>query len=756
MQGVWPIHLRCHANLVGGPLRDLVAAILRGEDQGWISGVLGDEGPVLRRMWPRLPISADVSGPPPRLDNVASAVASVVGRTAETRPLLMVIHDIERVDRLTARTLIEIGRLAGGRLGILVLRNTRWRSQISRSAIRGLADRAHATVVKVPPFTAEAAREIAAEVCPGAPPETVSGGTAQHAVESGWRALAAWRGQPFHTPPPSLWPLAVRNTSIPGDVLDAVSGKDWKHQDFIRHHPDGYRLAGATARAMVRVRLGNLVSAAESLADAWAGRDQGDRAEDVAALQLLSGRGEVARDACNKAAVLAIETGRLADARRWLSLVDSMPQGTLASRQNFAAAYARARVALYTTAGRAHIGVVDICDDLAGTNEETQLARVLRAEYLLRLGRYREALVGALRQASRSMEPSPRVATRALLVATECRVALGQLEMAEDQLERAARAAEDSKDQVRVANARAQLELRQHALESCRRRCQETLRAAATAGSVDGAAAAATLLGRVLRRLGRRREATHQARAGLEGHEASGELQGLAQATLAHATLFADRGDAARARPLLEDALRYLRATEGTRLLPSALRLSLSLATLNADPDEATAALESLDASGVEDEEAPAAIARWWRTRGDIDRAMGVPAPRSNGYGLALWRIQRARASLQAGDLDGVAEEATRALQVAARHGLREVSLYARLLTEVHRASDDAWAMLLHDASECMNVELYLGSIEFDARRAAARGDTTRADAQWRALRARAEELGYRPGVQEAEGWIDG
>jgi hypothetical protein len=49
---------------------------------------------------------------------------------------------------------------------------------------------------------------------------------------------------------------------------------------------------------------------------------------------------------------------------------------------------------------------------------------------------------------------------------------------------------------------------------------------------------------------------------------------------------------------------------------------------------------------------------------------------------------------------------------------------------------------------------VFLGALEMDARRLS-RTNPELARQRWRALEARAAELGYQPGVDEATGWLN-
>ena len=68
---------------------------------------------------------------------------------------------------------------------------------------------------------------------------------------------------------------------------------------------------------------------------------------------------------------------------------------------------------------------------------------------------------------------------------------------------------------------------------------------------------------------------------------------------------------------------------------------------------------------------------------------------------------------------------------------------------------DDArWVELLSQSSNTLNTETYLGGLEMDARRLTIKGDHDGARKRWRVLGGRSEELGYRPGMDEAFFWL--
>ena len=100
------------------------------------------------------------------------------------------------------------------------------------------------------------------------------------------------------------------------------------------------------------------------------------------------------------------------------------------------------------------------------------------------------------------------------------------------------------------------------------------------------------------------------------------------------------------------------------------------------------------------------------------------------------------------------ADDARAGLEAASARGFAELQIYAQLLLgAVTDVADDAWAELQRRATTSVWTEVFLGALEMDARRLS-RTHPELARRRWRALEARAAELGYQPGVDEATGWL--
>jgi hypothetical protein len=119
-----------------------------------------------------------------------------------------------------------------------------------------------------------------------------------------------------------------------------------------------------------------------------------------------------------------------------------------------------------------------------------------------------------------------------------------------------------------------------------------------------------------------------------------------------------------------------------------------------------------------------------------------------------LWRIEGARVALAGGEIDRTIQLASKIRDDAMNAGFREISLYATLILGGAGDIDDTWEERQARATESLNIDVYLGAIEMEARRRHLVGDAHGARAAWRSLALRSADLSYAPGLEEAEGWL--
>ncbi|MCA9568094.1 MAG: hypothetical protein KC656_09640, partial [Myxococcales bacterium] len=595
-------------------------------------------------------------------------------------------------------------------------------------------------------------------LCPAAPPsEAISARTPHEACEIGWARLAAWRGEVFQPDVAGLEPLAVRAAPLPSLTARQVLPPSAFSSPWVKVDDGRVSLHGRTALELVRSRLVELAGPARETAVAMGNTLSEADHDELAAFWLLAGDPGRAWAPAARAAVLAERRGVYAKARRLLLLLDTLPlPGENVDHGRFEVAFVQARVALRTDVA-VRTSLVEFCEHLASTEEERLLARVLRAEYALREGGVRPALVASLRVAS-AEGASATTRVRALLVAIQCRIMLGHNRDALRALKRVEEvlaADPDPLDVVRVLRWKTEIAYAAGKLDATRKLAMATIRRSHGLGYLRGVAYASSRLGMVLRSLGHRRQAESYTRSAREASQETGDVYLSAETGLALATLLAERGETAGARQVLDQTVHQIRALRLDHLLASAMRVALLLAALQGNTAEAQVAHQTLQELQHADPEVPATLVRWWRQQSEVDRALEVEAPNADTYGHTLFLLERARAAVSGGHDDLALEQGHAGLEEARANSYAELEIYARLiLGAVEPLEEEAWMDLMESASKTLNTETYLGALEMHARRLTQLGEDREAKRQWRTLQARSEELGYRPGMEEAFFWL--
>lgn len=755
LQGVWTMHLECRAHRVGNPFRQVLEHLSRLLEDPVLDRVVGAGSGLLRRTWPHLVLPKGRGGTERGLTDT---LVDVVARLARLRPVALVFRDLEQVDPITARVILGLAERRPKDLGLLLLHEVRWATPESQELVERLAREAGASRVVLGPVRPAVAAEAARRVAPKSTVAIERPCTFLAALTAGWTALGRSRRERFAAPEPALQPLVVGPRPMPLPVFEALGGRT--DLPGVRVSDAGAEVEGDTLVALLAEGVTDRRALAARIAAALEER-LGHRAEiagELARCWLLAGDPARAWAPAARAAVYDEQFERYVAAREWLLLLDTLPPARRDPHDDFELAWVQARVALHTDDEDDGERIFVLVERLARTEDQESRVRLLRAEFDLRQGQVKSALVTALRIGS-SPGVRPVVQIQALLVAFRCRIAGRQIPEAQRDLDRAeALLAENPHPvlQVRVSNARAELALVQEDLLWCRALCQKNIRVAGQSRHLHALAEASLRLGLVLRMLGRRREAEQHVRAAADAAAATGDLRIRTDAGLALAGLLCERGDALPARVLLDDTLRRIRTLSLDHRLPTALRITLQIATLTGNSTDGALALASIAEARTADPETAAALVQWWRAQGDLGRAAAVEAPSvgDRAFGHVRWQAEVARTLLVVGDGEGAVRVAGAVVEKATELGFAELEVYGRLLVGAAGAVDDAtWQGVQERAVGSMWCDVFLGALEMDARRLV-RTAPDQAELRWRSLLVRARELGHRPGVEEATGWL--
>ena len=751
LEGTWSFRLNCAIERVGAPFHDLLSQLCDALRDDALAELAGSDFDAIAPLWPHLPMPRNVDGHTvSQSEQLAVAIARIVRRLGRSRTVVLMVDRLEEVDALSAAVLVELAREGPA---MLLLHEHRWSTAGSRRLVRRLR-KLGAANINVEPHHDPGA--IAATLCPAAPPTIAKGTPPWTAVEAGWAALAEWRGESFEQIGQRLVALAAHPRPLPVPVLRRVAGRGADARTWVERTNDGVQLAGSTAVAMAGARLGDRVRIARRLRDQWLrALDHRASPRDLARLSLLSNDAEAAWTYAVRAALQEDQVGRYGEARSWLLLTESLAQAAPDDPEMaFDLAWVKARVALRTDPLTSRRTLLAAAEAMATTELQLLRVRTLETGYAMREGATRRALAMALHVGTQG-EVDPATAARALLVAVQVRLGLGDTLAARRELDRATELcerADDSLLELEVAGFEAEMAWHARELPKAEKMCRANLARARTLRSVLGEATALSRLAAILRLNGDRTQAESQARMARDAFRTSGDVVLDAESRLALATLEAERGELVEARARLDTALRHIQGLRLDHLLPSAMRLALRIAAARADVSDANVALGVLSRDPTADDEAPAALVRWWRARGDLDRALRVPRPTDPGFGRGLWHVERARVRLAQADDAAARQEAKIALVIAGLGGFLDLMLYARLIVEgLGDADEKRFTKLKRRASASPWVDLALACMDVQARRDP---DRARGKRTWRTLAARARELGYQSDAEDAEAWL--
>ncbi|MDP2309514.1 MAG: serine/threonine-protein kinase, partial [Pseudomonadota bacterium] len=331
---------RCRVESPGGAIEEVLEALLEAPaDVAWRRTVGGgDTGPLLE-MWPHLPLEPL---PGPGLASTAQEVvraASAALARATGEGLLIVLEDLDEIDKFTARLLDKLARVAPRELSILCIVDDRHATRRCQKTINELVHLSLATVHRLPDLDAAAATAVARGLVPDGVDVRAVAGSPLLATEAGQAALAQFRNVAPPRLPPAAFPAALEARPLHRDgwlalgvdpdalVLEGVlermgpvPGKGTPSGASAR-----YRVASQAARAHALSRTMKRPAEALRLAAAWA-RDPGPERHAAQARAFLLAEDVAAAFApAVQAALEAERAGRYREARDWLVLVDSLP-----------------------------------------------------------------------------------------------------------------------------------------------------------------------------------------------------------------------------------------------------------------------------------------------------------------------------------------------------------------------------------------------------------------------------------------------
>lgn len=761
LAGVRTLRGRCRVEVPGGAIVGALETLLEEpSSEEWRSELEATDAATLLEMWPFLPMRSAAPRAVESPRDLVAACAHAFASAASHAPLLLVIEDLDEVDALTARVLEQLARTRPAGLAVLATYDDRWAIRRGKKLVDGLVADGHAHLAPMPDLSREEAAALAASLLPdGTHLPPTEAGAPLRAVESAWGQLANVRREKFGALTGPATDVALvdapvhretwralgvdPNTFVPRGALSAIGGDRWRVNTWVRRP--------------ALARLANRAVSARRLADAL---DRDPHAATVVAgararARLLAGETAAALVPAAQAALHAEATGDAAAARDWLNLVDTLPrteggEGYVALR--FALARCRVGIAAMTGSERARADLLALAAARATSPSERAEVELMRAEHRRREGDGRGALARCLRLASAQGGAPPEVAARALLVAAEIRVDLGQHDDALPLLDRlrdmtASRAT--GRLEIQATQLRAEVAIARGELEEALRLARAGAAHAVKLGDRMGLARCYQRLGHASLLVGDRVAADEAEVAARRQFVSARARLAAAEAGLHLGELALGRGDAPSARRFAEEALGAGTRLGGARLARNARALLLEVAVVTADDLLAERMRDESLRDSVASPAWDVAWQRWARAFGD-GQALALPAT-GQGYRAALLAIEIARTHAERGHPELAAAPLQRARLLAHGGSYRELSLYAEVVAgEVHVLRDDTWARTLTDALACKWTEITLHALAVDAVRTWHTGQRDRARERAEELHMRADEQAHAPASARA------
>jgi tRNA A-37 threonylcarbamoyl transferase component Bud32 len=774
LQGHQTVRARCHQDEPGGAIGAILDQMLRAQTHSKLREAIAQaDAQVLLAMWPHLPLQS-LAGETAVFEVTRKQVVSATARTllyfAEQEPLLMAFTDLEDVSSLSSQIIRTLLAARPETMTILGVVDDRWMNAHAKKLIEGQVKKKLAREIRLVPLDKAACQKLYKAIVPKAiVPKGYGPATPIQVCQDAMLALAQYRGETYPKITESDAILAALEDPIPGTVLQTLTGNAIQAVDrgiVFRGEDLRFRIAGEHILRVCQVHLDDRTKMNTALGEAWESWTDGGKLRwvDVAASRIRSEASQMdCWEASVRAAISLERVGRNADARKWLMLLDTIkrdPQSELFKELRFPLAYCRTKVAHSCDTERIRRDLLEQTTKRVRLPKQHHKVSLLEVQIRRREGKLRSALAGALSASATAKAEHPLIALRLLLEALRCRFQL-------EQIDEAARGIDIGNEllarvhspllAVELQLARAELLL---ALGRERRvvdLAKEARQKAELLQFPYGIALAKLCEGTAHQHLGDRRSAQSLARSAHNLFLQLGHPERRAESGLLLAELALGNGESRGASLLAEEALVASKKLFLPLVHARTHDLLLSIAGATGNQEKGKKALKQRAQTQQLPKFKAMAETHWWRWRNQLKQAQEAARHSGKrGYPAAYAQLELARTLLQHGNVEACGAALQRGRGIADKEGLEELKTYARLIEGALLPGSDFpdWDQLIEHCISESWIELFLGALEFDARRKMHRGDKLGARSQLEALRLRSEDLGFHPYTANATALI--
>jgi serine/threonine-protein kinase len=766
----------CAPHEVYGAWRIVLDELFREQDPQRRRTLAGSDAPVLRAIWPGLPVAVDEplqNRPGPT--EIATAIGAVLTRC---QPIAIVLMDLDQADLGTREVVAQLAQQDRPRVYI-------WAT--SSRSFPGLS------TIEPPPWDSAAASAVWSDLVPGSPPPKTLPEHPVAGLAAAWQAFAKVRSLP---PPPEPMPAGlVRLSALRSPFPRSVAVRMAPNLDhliqaghLVSVDPEAegaatpIRFASAATHVLARLHPSDRAEVHGLAYEAW--MEEPNRPDVIRARAhhaLLGDR--VDETLLSDVIHVALNRGDPAEIRRWLELQEMICGPTTLGEGGigFIPTYAQLFVDLMMHPERVQRQRLRELAAAAETPEHRGLAAFLKLKHGARSEDPERITADGRRWAKSLAKGHPGLASRMLRETALVHLSEGQLPAALKDAKRALdlsrKAVEADEDEITE-----QL-LSQTTLGSPRRLSQTEVDAAITysaalvySGAITeaadlaggmarrcvradrprGAASFLTNQAIALHRLGNRAEANICVAEARTLHHRHLDPDVLANWAVVAARLAVERGDLPAGARLLDEAITAGQATQGSSLLAEAWTISLDAAAQAGQAEEAQRALSTYGTESLWSarDHWPAALARWHWAMGDLEGALQATETERIGFGGACVEAERARLQLVSGKSESAIRTCRTALARPRAEQYQDLHIFLRLVLGAAEAHHDGdYVPLVSETRDRQWVHLYLGALHLDAIRRRRRGENV--SAVLRQLDDRSADVGhalYRA-LSRASGW---
>ena len=763
MTGHQTFRVRCYQDQPGGAVCQLLQSMLALKTPAEIKAFLSrNDAQVLLSMWPSLPLHS-AAGSRALIDvsrrEVVKSAAQLILNIADKEPLLIAIHELEDIGEISHAVFRALLATENTSISIIATLNRRNINLSARKFVDRQEKKGVAVTIELGPIPFQAASDFYQSIVIDGEHKFEHEPLPIEITMTALAKLATIRGESYPEVCKDSLVLIAAEDPLPGGVLHGVDSAAANYVSrgllYINHNKR-FAIPGPHLLCVAQHKIENRREIHSLVAQAWSRwTDGGDlRWLKVAEHTIRANSQQMDTwESVVKAAVALTRVGRLHEARKWLLHLDTVPrdpESEVYKKHRFDLAFARATVAHSCDTERIRKDLVTQASERSKTEAQKQYVAVLEAQQLAREGHMRRAIACAVAGAAVSRVDNPDIACRLILQTASMRLELEQfydIEVGISQLEALSSRIVDRPILCEINLLKARYKIINGKTIEAIGLSLTGLDMARSCDYQKGEAGFMLVLAQGYLHLGKRRQAHRYARNSFQLYTVLGIPSNIASAMVVLAESSLSRGETKAAYLLALHATSTAEKLSLKRLLARSLDITICVQAMTgewADAEQTLARRRGLGNIAL-DSKFGVELYYWrLRDRPTEARKVSLKLPKNNWY--SIWgRLELFRCLVQNGTGHEIKEELAEQTKLAKENGYLELEKYGNLLSgAVNPHSDDKmWGELRNKCRFAAWVELFLGSIEFDARRLNARFEAEAAVEQANNLRLRSVDLSH-------------